>query len=215
MKRNEINFTQTDLVRSICKDSYYEFFNIAWEVLEPTTALIPNWHIKYLCDLLQCEIERIANDKPKDRDIIINVPPRSLKSSIATVFLNAWAWIKYPQLKFITASYSEKLAVQHSVATRRLIESEWYREHFGYSFKLTSDQNVKSWFENDKTGMRKAVGVGSGITGSGGDVIIADDPINPDLAMSEVERKNCIEWYNQTLYSRLNNQAIGLKVVVM
>ena len=110
MKENNINFNETDLIRSICKDSYYEFFNIAWKVLEPTTELIPNWHIKYLCDLLQAEVERIAEGNPKDRDIIINVPPRSLKSSITTVYLNAWAWIKYPHLKFITASYNQELA---------------------------------------------------------------------------------------------------------
>jgi len=215
MKINDINFSKQDLIRSICKDSYYEFFNIAWEVLEPTTELIQNWHIKYLCDKLQAEVERIANKKPKDKDIIINIPPRSLKSSITTIFLNAWAWIKYPHLKFIAASFAQELANSLSMSTRRLIESNWYQEHFGNIFKLTTDQNTKSWFENDKGGMRKAVGVGSGITGMGADVICVDDALNPQMADSEAERINCLEWYDKTLFSRLNNQNIGLRVVIM
>lgn len=215
MKINDINFNKTDLVRSICKDSYFEFFNIAWEVLEPTTELIPNWHIKYLCDLLQSEVERIAVGKPKDKDIIINIPPRSLKSSITTIFLNAWTWIRYPHLKFITASYNQELANSLSTATRRLIESNWYQEHFGHTFKLTTDQNTKSWFENDKGGMRKAVGVGSGITGQGCDIKIVDDALNPQMADSDAERLNCLEWYDKTLFSRLNNQNIGIRIIIM
>ena len=215
MKANEINFSKTDLVRSICEDSYFEFFNIAWGVLEPTTKLISNWHIKYLCDMLQAEVERIVAGKPKDKDIIINIPPRSLKSSITTVYLNAWAWIKYPHLKFITASYNQELANSLSMASRRLIESDWYHKHFGHIFKLTTDQNTKSWFENNNGGMRKAVGVGSGITGMGADVICVDDALNPQMADSEAERINCLEWYDKTLFSRLNNQDIGIRIVIM
>jgi hypothetical protein len=144
----------------VYQNNYYEFFKEAWKVLEPTTPLDDNWHIKYLCDRLQYEALRIGRGEPKTKDLIINVPPRSLKSSIITIIFNAWVWLKYPHLKFINASYSGDIAVEHAVKTRRLIESFWYQSLWQDKFKMTTDQNVKSLYENDKTGFRKAVGVG-------------------------------------------------------
>lgn len=207
-----INF---ELAKINLKSNYYKFFIHAWKILEPTTPLDDNWHIKYLCDLLQAEAERIAAGQPKQKDIIINIPPRSLKSSIFSIMLNAWVWTRFPQMKFITGSYNGNLANEFAVKTRRLIESEWYQERFGNVFHMAADQNMKSLFENNKTGLRKSVGAGGGVTGSGGDFIILDDPQDPLMAHSEVERKNCIDWYDQVIYSRLNDQNVGVRIIVM
>ena len=76
--------------------SYYAFFKDAFNVLEPQTKFVDNWHIQYLCDRLQQEVERIARGDKKKKDLIINIPPRTLKSKIVTVCLHAWAWISYP-----------------------------------------------------------------------------------------------------------------------
>jgi len=200
---------------SILRRSYYDFFIWAWDIIEPATPLVDNWHIKYLCDLLQIEVERIAAKKPKTKDLIINIPPRSLKSMIITITLNAWAWLRYPQLKFISASYNSSLAIEHAVKTRRIIESNEYQEIYLNSFKMTGDQNVKSMFENNKFGFRKSVGTGGGVTGSGADILLIDDPISPELAFSDVERNTCINWFKETMYSRLNDQTIGLRIVIM
>ena len=201
--------------KSVQERSYYRFFLAAWPVLEPTTPLQNNWHIKYLCDILQAEVERIAAGQPKTLDIIINIPPRSLKSSIVTTALNAWAWARFPQLRFIAASYASDLAIELATKTRRLIDSPWYQMNWGNSFRLTDDQNTKGMFENTKSGFRKSVGVGSSVTGSGADIICIDDAQNPEEAHSETERVNCIRWFKETAYSRLNNQATGLRVLVM
>ena len=78
--------------------------------------------------------------------------------------------------RFLFASYAASLSVRDSVKCRRLIDSKWYKEHFGEVFKLTGDQNQKQRFENDQTGYRIATSVDGALTGEGGDIIIIDDP---------------------------------------
>jgi len=205
----------SEINKELCKREYYEFFKQSWNILNPFDNLVDNWHIKYLCNILQSEILRIVNYKPKLKDIIINIPPRSLKSSIVNIFLNAWAWTFAPHLKFLSASYSGDLAVEMAVKTRRLIDSDWYQEKWGEVVSFAQDQNVKSRFENTRGGSRKSTGVGGTITGAGGDVIIIDDPLNPLDAHSEVKRKEAITWFKETMYSRLDNQKIGIRIIIM
>jgi len=90
--------------RRECEQSYYEFFKRAWREVEPA-EFKDNWHIKYLCNRLQTEIERIAARQPKTKDLIIIIPPRSGKSYITSVMLCPWAWVRFPWLKFISSSY--------------------------------------------------------------------------------------------------------------
>ena len=100
--------------KRLCQKSYYLFFEKAWKILEPRTPFVPNWHIEYLCQVLQDEVHRIGQRRPKDKDLIINIPPRSGKSYICTVMLNAWAWIHYPGLRFINSSFEEGLSLSQS-----------------------------------------------------------------------------------------------------
>ena len=92
------------LEKKLCELSFYEFFKKAWHVVEPSIELSTNWHHKYLCDILQEEAERIIANKPKTKDIVINIPFRSTKSLLVTVMFPVWAWIKNPKFRFITAS---------------------------------------------------------------------------------------------------------------
>lgn len=74
--------------KRLCEKSYYAFFEKAWEVMEPKNPYVPNWHVEYLCKILEEEVHRIGKKLPKDKDLIINIPPRSAKSYICTVMLN-------------------------------------------------------------------------------------------------------------------------------
>lgn len=197
------------------KRSYYRFFKEAFKVLHPQEELRDNWHIEYLCNILQDRFEKVARHENKTKDLIICIPPRTLKSMIVTVLSTAWLWTKYPHVKFISASYSSDLAVEHTVKTRRILESEWYKERFGDSFKITTDQNEKSKYENDKSGDRRATSVGGTITGGGADIIICDDPLKVKEANSPIALEKAWEWWSQTMFSRLNNQNTGLRIVVM
>ena len=90
----------------IYRRSFFEFLHDAVRILEPQTQWDFNWHIYELCQIAQLEVERIAAGRPKEKDIIINVPPRTMKSYIFSICLNAWAWTHSPHLKFMTLSYS-------------------------------------------------------------------------------------------------------------
>lgn len=201
------------LVKEKCQRSYYYFVKQAFKVLEPETQFIFNWHIKYLCDALQKEAERIARGEPKDKDLIINIPPRFMKSLIVTVFFNAWAWTKHPSLKFICASYSADLASEHSVMTRNVINSEWYQRLWGKNYYLKESRQAA--YTNDKMGKRIAVGFGGSATGKGCDILIIDDPLNPKGAYSDLDRETANRDYSATFYNRLNNSKVGIRIIIM
>jgi len=204
-----------DWKRRQFEDRYFGFFKRAWQELEPETEFVGNWHIKYLCDYFQKIVENVAAKKPKTKDIIVNIPPRSLKSSIVSVMLCPWAWTRFPWLKFINSSYSSSLSIEHCVISRRLIESDWYQSHWGHVFQMTGDQNVKSYFVNSKKGHRLATSVGGSVTGKGGDIIIADDLIDPEQVESEAYRTRANDYWDRTLYTRLNDSSVGVRVIVM
>src|SRR6185437_11728269 len=121
----------------------------------------------------------------KKEGIIFNVPPRTMKSLLITVFFPAWVWTTAPQKRFMFASYSEKLATQHSVYRRAVIESDFYQKNWGKVFKFSRDQNLKHHYENSARGSMFSTGMQSTATGMGGDVLIFDDPLNPEQALSE------------------------------
>lgn len=205
-----------ELARDLFKDSYYEFFKAAYKVLLPDEQYIDNWHIKYLCDTLQREAIRVKEGKEREKDLIINVPFRTAKSLITTVIFPVWVWscVK-ASMKFICVSYSSTLALEHATMSRNLLNSEWYKSLYGENKAyLKEDANTKGFFVNYAGGFRKSVGMGGQITGSGADIIILDDPQDPKKAASEVERRNTAFYYDNTLYSRLNQPSVGLRIVV-
>ena len=203
------------LNKTLCEMSFYEFFKQAWHIVEPAIDLSSNWHHKYICDTLQQEAERIIAKKPKTKDIIINVPFRSTKSLIVTVMFPVWAWIKDPKLRFITSSYSANLSIELATKSRDIIFSEWFKSRWGSVFNIKKDQNLKERYENNFMGMRRATSVGGTVTGQGGDFLIVDDPLSPQMANSATERDNANEWYRTTFYSRLNSPKIGVRIIIM
>jgi len=203
------------LEKKLCELSFYEFFKKAWHIVEPSIELSTNWHHKYLCDILQKEAERIIANKPKTKDIVINIPFRSTKSLLVTVMFPVWSWIRNPKFRFITASYSAELSIEHSTRSRDIINSKWFKDRWGELFHIKKDQNLKSRYENNFLGVRRATSVGGTVTGQGGDFLIVDDPVSPQNAASEIERENANEWYRTTFYSRLNNPLTGIRIVIM
>jgi len=101
------------------------FVQVFWPILEPATPLQWNWHLDLLCEHLAL----VANGEC--RRLIINVPPRSMKSLLCTVFYPVWRWISAPQRRFMFVSYSEELSTDHSVFRRNVLNSERYRELWG------------------------------------------------------------------------------------
>lgn len=197
-----------------CRLSYFEFFKSAWRVIEPATKLTPSPHIKLICDTIERQVIRQAKGLAVEFDtIIINVPPSCSKSSIVTKIFPAWVWLQNPSSKIINTSYSSTLALDHSVKTRDIIKSDWYQKNWGHLFKLKTDQNAKSFYNNDKGGTRFATSTGGTLTGFHAHLLISDDPINPEQSESETARETAKRFWETTVPSRLLENAF--KILVM
>ena len=191
------------------KRSLHEFTKAAWPTIEPGVPFKDNWHLQAVSEHLQ------AVKEGEIKRLIINVPPRHMKSISVAVALPAWTWASQPSKKFLFASYAASLSIRDSVKCRRLIDSPWYKAHFGDKFKLTDDQNAKQRFENDKTGFRISTSVGGALTGDGGDIICIDDPHNSIEADSSKVREGVLEWWDQAMQTRLNDPKTGAFIIIM
>lgn len=185
------------------------FVRQAWHVVEPFSPFKSNWHLDAIAEHLE------AVESGEIRNLLVTMPPRMGKSLTISVFYPAWRWIAAPGMRFLYASYSQDLATDHSLATRRVIESDWYQERWGDRFILAGDANLKTRFENDQRGARVATSVGGVVTGRGGDRIIVDDPHNVREAESEAIRQATLTWWDQAMSTRLNDPKTGARVVVM
>lgn len=205
-----LNLTRADVLaleKANASDSLAEFAQLAWHVLEPATPLKWGWALDAICEHLEAvtagEITRL----------LMNVPPGSMKSLLTGVIWPAWEWGPKgkPQHRFLGTAHQQNLAVRDNLKCRRLIGSEWFQDR--WPTKLTSDQNAKTKFENDKTGFREAMAFTS-MTGSRGDRVVLDDPINADAANSEAELENARITFTETLPTRVNNDQSAIVVIM-
>src|SRR6266849_2240648 len=176
--------------RELATRSLGEFVRQAWLIIEPLTPFVPGWHIDAICDHLE------AITRGELRNLLINVPPRHMKSLLVSVLWPAWEWIAHPERRWLYSSYASSLSIRDSVKCRRLIDSPWYRRLWGDRFRLTTDQNTKTRFDNDRSGYRIATSVGGAATGEGGDRLVCDDPHNVQDAESDSVRKATLDWWD-------------------
>jgi predicted phage terminase large subunit-like protein len=201
----------------VLRDDLCAFVKAAWPILEPVTSLQWNWHHEVICDYLTL-IKREEFKKALGQDcegIVFNVPPRTMKSLLVTVLFPVWLWTSRPWRRFMFVSYAEKLSAQHSLLRRNVIQSDWYRQRWGRLFQLAKDQNEKNHFENSARGQMFSTAMQATATGMGGDILVFDDPLNPDQALSEAERTAVNFRFDCTFRSRLNDPAAGVKIIVM
>lgn len=183
------------------------FSRQAWHVLEPATPLRWGWALDCMCDHLEAvstgEITRLA----------MNVPPGTMKSLLTGVMFPAWEWgpRSSPEIRFLGTSHKEALATRDNMKCRRLIQSEWYQRR--WPVKILSDQNMKTKFENDRTGFREAMAFGS-MTGSRGDRVSLDDPLSADDANSEAELLSAQITFLEALPTRVNNDESAIIVIM-
>jgi len=186
-----------------------DFIRSAWPILEPGTPYLHNWHIDAISEYLE------AVTRGEIRRLLINMPPRYMKSIAVSVMWPVWEWIRIPEQRWLFASYSASLSTKHSVDRRTLIRSDWYQQNWGGRFQLAGDQDVKTEFMNTRRGVMVATSVGGTSTGKGGNRLVVDDPHNPQQADSDVERAAAVEWLDQTFYTRQDDKKAASIVVVM
>jgi len=194
--------------REYCGRSLANFVREAWHVLEPGQPYIHGWHVDAICE----HLEAITNGDITR--LLINIPPGTMKSTLTSVFWPAWEWGPkgMAHIRMIGASHEQGLAVRDTRKMRNLITSPWFQERWPTS--LTSDQNQKTFYENDTTGWRQACAVAS-MTGKRGDRVVWDDPHSVEAALSAAHRETALRVFQETLPTRLNNPDSSAIVIVM
>lgn len=183
------------------------FVRQAWEVLNPGEPLVENFYIDAIAEHLQ------ALRQGQFTRLIINQPPRTLKSTITSIMFPDWLWTSQPSTKLVFYTYSfDKLSVPQSVQRRRLLMSNWYQTYWGDRFHLSFDENMKWRFSCDAGGHMTVV---TGATGTGGNYLIVDDPHSVEEALSDAERQAGVTKFREGLMSRLDNPQSDKVVLVM
>lgn len=197
------NFYSPEWPFSLSRFSYkaFQFFNLG-------ASLYNNIGIVSIIEALK----KVQEGKIKR--LIINIPPRNMKSLITSTAFPAWMLGVRPHTKMICVSYSQTLANKFSLETKSLMSSQWYQSVFEDTH-IMHGANTKSKFMTTDNGFRFAVGTGGSITGEGADIIIIDDPHKPKDALNIKAREKVIDWYQNTLSSRLNNKQEGAIILVM
>lgn len=190
-----------------CEESLAEFAKSAWHVLEPSTPLKWGWALDAICLHLQ------AVSDGQIKRLLINVPPGAMKSLLTGVIFPAWEWgpLNMPGMRYLSTAHKQDLAIRDNMKCRRLIQSDWYQER--WPVLLTSDQNAKGKFENDKTGFREAMAFTS-MTGSRGDRVILDDPLSVDDANSDAALAAAESTFREALPTRVNNDDSAIIVIM-
>jgi predicted phage terminase large subunit-like protein len=193
--------------RAALRLDFHSFVARCFMELNPAAAFQPTWHLEAVTARLQAVREGGA------RRLIVNVPPRHLKSLTASIALPAF-WLGHdPHAAIINVTYGQELSDKFARDCRAILNSSWYRALF--ATRLVSNPARLTELVTTAGGFRLATSVGGVLTGRGADLIIIDDPLKPGDAMSESRRAAVNQWFDATLYSRLNNKSEGVIVIVM
>ena len=163
---------------------------------------LAGWVHKDICQRLEKFSEQVANkESPR---LMLFMPPRHGKSTLASVAFPAWHLGRHPDHEFISCSYSGSLAMSFSRKVRQLLREPVYKNVFEKSRLDKDSQSIESW-QTTQGGGYVAAGVGGGITGKGANVLVIDDPVkNREDAESDNNREATWDWYTSTAYTRLS-----------
>lgn len=167
-----------------------------------------NWHIGCIAE----HLEAVHNGEI--RKLIINVPPRSLKSYLVSAAFPAWVMGLEPSSKFIMTSFSHSLAEDHIVNCKNIIKDDWYKDCFPGT-RIDPKQDAKNDFKTLGRGRYYGAGILGTITGKGADYLLCDDPLKPDEALSDTIRVSTNNAIRNTLFSRFNDSRVGRYILIM
>jgi len=191
----------------LLRRDFASFARRAFAELNPQTRFLFGWHVEIIAAKLAALLDG------RIRRLVINLPPRHLKSHLASVAFPAWCLGRNPSAQILCVSYAQELADKLSRDCRRIVASDWYRQLF--PTRLSPQRQAVLEFETTAQGCRIATSVGGVLTGRGADIIVIDDPLKPEEALSQAQRQAANEWYDHTLYSRLNDKRTGAIVLIM
>jgi predicted phage terminase large subunit-like protein len=216
------------VIRELNNRSLFHFLTWAWPEISGHT-FTSNWHIEYLCKELEQIAYQVGEKRKKDHDLIINVPPGSTKTILCSIVFPVWCWTKWYWMRIITASYSSTLSLESAEYSRDLIKSTRFKEVYP-ELDIKADKDTKGNFKIIKRvqskvsenytrielgGNRFSTSVGGTLVGFHGDILIWDDPINPQQSLSDVQLEIANTWIDRTLSTRKTNKERSVIIGIM
>lgn len=197
----------------LCRRKLSIFVKEFWSTIIPN-ALHWNWHLDVLCDEIQASDERVFQRLPKLHDLIINVPPGTLKTTVISIMSTAWELARMPELRVFVGSYSDQ-AVQGIADNIRLVmKSEKYKRYFPNTV-IRKDRDSLHNFKTTANGEFYAFTMGGTITSKHADILKVDDPLNPKQAASQKELENANDFFDSTLPTRKVDKQVTPTYLVM
>ena len=144
---------------ALLRADFASFARHSFHLLNPRTPFAPGWHF----EVIAAQLETVRAGR--SRRVIINMPPRHLKSHLAPVCFPAWCLGHDPSAQILCASYAQDLADKLSRDCRQIIASAWYRQLF--TTRLSAQRQAVSEFETTAKGCRLATSVGGVLTARG------------------------------------------------
>lgn len=197
--------TPMDIYADVLRNDFHAFIHRAFLHLNPSTPFKSNWHI----EVLAAKLEEIRRGTCKR--LIINLPPRHLKSHATSVAFPAWVLGHDSSKKIIVVTYAQDFSENLARASRELMRSPFYKA----LFDTRPASEAIHEYETTAGGYRYSSSIAGGVTGRGADIIIIDDPLKADDALSDARRKSVNDWFDNSLRSRLNSQQEGAIIIVM
>jgi predicted phage terminase large subunit-like protein len=196
----------TPVLAALLRTDLRYFIRKVFATVSPGERYMHNWHLDAIVHWLMLIYSG------RNRRLLLNQPPRSLKSICVSVGYVAWLLGHDPSRRVIVVSYSQDFAAELHRQFRMIVDSDWYQDLFPATIwsKETGLDLVTTM-----GGGRLATSIGGTLTGRGADLIIVDDPLNANEALSESARKRVIDWYSGSLVSRLNDKETDAIVAVM
>lgn len=228
--------TLDDIEAERCRRSLAYFVRRAWPEMMPGIPLHWNWHLEEMCRHVQAMLEEWMKKQRdplyvmKAQNLIINCPPRSLKSTIVSICAPAWMWLRWPSWKGLFLSANPKVAVRDARGCRSLIDCSWYqnlktllasrheegsKEREFFNWTMDTEHDADGNFANSSGGTRQAMGFTAIVVGLGGDAIFIDDPNDMKKVVSEPERARINDTWDLSLMNRVNDYDSSIRVMIM
>jgi predicted phage terminase large subunit-like protein len=206
-QKNSLAITDQQIADALLRMELYFFLQKVFETVYPMERFQPAAYLEAMCKAVQDVVEGNAGR------LLVNIPPRYMKSTVISVALVAFCIGRNPGLLFMVATYSADFASRHANQFRQVVESDWYRRLFP-QFQISRRDNRVTEVLTTMGGGRIAVSVDGSVTGRGADVLIIDDIMKASEVRSDTARRAAERFYEGTLVSRLNSKATAPVIVV-
>lgn len=195
-------FDQAAVTRELVeRHGFHEFIRQFWEVIQPGTPFLDNWHIGAIAEFVEALSRRqIING-------VISIPPGSGKTKIVSVMWPMWVWTWQPWHRFLLGSWKSEFLTRDGNQSLDLLRSPLFQKCWP-TVELKHSAPAAKYFENTEGGLRYASTPGVGATGEHGHTRACDDPMKAQDAQKDAAKEDVNQWWDGSMSSR---RASGLE----